>query len=112
MSQRQYLYSSTHTHTHTHTHTDTDLEAVTGTVLSPSISEPQTLLAINESYLRVVEGHNQHLLYKLLTYDLWWVSPGNEYFIYQKYMYVNTLRTGSFKLFKRPFPAFLTILTL
>jgi len=26
--------------------------------------------------------------------------------------YVNTLRTGSFKLFKRPFPGFLTILTL
>ena len=24
----------------------------------------------------------------------------------------NTLRTGSFKLFKRPFPGFLTILTL
>jgi len=27
-------------------------------------------------------------------------------------MYFNTLRTGSFKLFKRPFPGFLTILTL
>jgi hypothetical protein len=26
--------------------------------------------------------------------------------------YINTLRTGSFKLFKRPFPGFLTILTL
>jgi len=26
--------------------------------------------------------------------------------------YLNTLRTGSFKLFKRPFPGFLTILTL
>jgi len=25
---------------------------------------------------------------------------------------INTLRTGSFKLFKRPFPRFLTILTL
>jgi len=25
---------------------------------------------------------------------------------------LNTLRTGSFKLFKRPFPGFLTILTL
>jgi hypothetical protein len=25
---------------------------------------------------------------------------------------INTLRTGSFKLFKRPFPGFLTILTL
>jgi len=25
---------------------------------------------------------------------------------------VNALRTGSFKLFKRPFPGFLTILTL
>ena len=25
---------------------------------------------------------------------------------------LNTLRTGSFKLFKRPFPKFLTILTL
>ena len=25
---------------------------------------------------------------------------------------INTLRTGSFKLFKRPFPVFLTILTL
>ena len=27
-------------------------------------------------------------------------------------MNVNTLRTGSFKLFKRPFPGFLTFLTL
>ena len=27
-------------------------------------------------------------------------------------IHVNTLRTGSFKLFKRPFPGFLTILTL
>jgi len=26
--------------------------------------------------------------------------------------YINTLRTGSFKLFKRPLPGFLTILTL
>ena len=26
--------------------------------------------------------------------------------------FLNTLRTGSFKLFKRPFPGFLTILTL
>jgi len=25
---------------------------------------------------------------------------------------INTLRTGSFKLFKRPFPVFLTLLTL
>jgi len=29
-----------------------------------------------------------------------------------KGMRVNTLRTGSFTLFKRPFPGFLTILTL
>ena len=28
------------------------------------------------------------------------------------YLAFNTLRTGSFKLFKRPFPGFLTILTL
>ena len=28
------------------------------------------------------------------------------------HMHLNTLRTGSFKLFKRPFPGFLTILTL
>jgi len=28
------------------------------------------------------------------------------------FLAVNTLRTGSFKLFKRPFPGFLTILTL
>ena len=27
-------------------------------------------------------------------------------------IFLNTLRTGSFKLFKRPFPGFLTILTL
>ena len=27
-------------------------------------------------------------------------------------LFINTLRTGSFKLFKRPFPGFLTILTL
>jgi len=27
-------------------------------------------------------------------------------------MFLNTLRTGLFKLFKRPFPGFLTILTL
>ena len=31
-------------------------------------------------------------------------------FIYN--IYINTLRTGSFKLFKRPFPGFLTILNL
>jgi len=35
-----------------------------------------------------------------------YVSSGN----YRAY--INTLRTGSFKLFKRPFPGFLTILTL
>ena len=29
-----------------------------------------------------------------------------------KLQMLNTLRTGSFKLFKRPFPGFLTILTL
>jgi hypothetical protein len=29
-----------------------------------------------------------------------------------KQYHLNTLRTGSFKLFKRPFPGFLTILTL
>jgi len=28
------------------------------------------------------------------------------------HLLLNTLRTGSFKLFKRPFPGFLTILTL
>ena len=28
------------------------------------------------------------------------------------WVYINTLGTGSFKLFKRPFPGFLTILTL
>ena len=27
-------------------------------------------------------------------------------------VYINTFRTGSFKLFKRPFPGFLTFLTL
>jgi len=31
---------------------------------------------------------------------------------YTLFRHVNTLRTGSFKLFKRPFPGFLTILTL
>ena len=30
----------------------------------------------------------------------------------EKLKSVNTLRTGPFKLFKRPFPVFLTILTL
>ena len=29
-----------------------------------------------------------------------------------KFVCIKTLRTGSFKLFKRPFPKFLTILTL
>jgi len=48
-----------------------------GAVLALSISELQTLLTINESFLRIAEGHNQHLLYKLLTYDLWWVSLAN-----------------------------------
>ena len=35
---------------------------------------------------------------------LWWVS--------RELIVFNTLRTRSFKLFKRPFPGFLTILTL
>jgi len=35
----------------------------------------------------------------------------NEVNIYNT-IYINTLRTGSFKFFKRPFPGFLTILTL
>ena len=30
----------------------------------------------------------------------------------QTAIHINTLRMGSFKLFKRPFPGFLTILTL
>jgi hypothetical protein len=47
------------------------------------------MLVINESRPRAVEGHNQYLLYKLLTNGLWWVSLGNEYFVYQKYIYVN-----------------------
>jgi hypothetical protein len=35
------------------------------------------------------------------------------FFVHQRIVStVNTLRTGSFKLFKRPFPGFLTILTL
>jgi hypothetical protein len=54
---------------------------LTGAILALSISELQTLLIINESCLRVVEGYNQHLLCNLLTYDLWWVSLGNGYFI-------------------------------
>jgi len=33
-------------------------------------------------------------------------------FATSKNLVVNTLRMGSFKLFKRPFPGFLTILTL
>jgi len=32
--------------------------------------------------------------------------------LYRSIIDFNTLRTGSFKLFKRPFPGFLTILTL
>ena len=35
-----------------------------------------------------------------------------QWIIMVKTSFVNTLRTGSFKLFKRPFPGFLTILTL
>jgi len=34
------------------------------------------------------------------------------FFIHLIKIVLNTLRTGSFKLFKRPFPGFLTILTL
>ena len=33
-------------------------------------------------------------------------------FTFNALLFINTLRTGSFKLFKRPFPWFLTILTL
>jgi len=33
-------------------------------------------------------------------------------YMIEKLKSLNTLRTGSFKLFKRPFPGFLTILTL
>ena len=33
------------------------------------------------------------------------------YVVFNYYSLFNTLRTGSFKLFKRPFPGFLTILT-
>jgi len=32
--------------------------------------------------------------------------------VWKQEFYINTLRTGSFKLFKRTFPGFLTILTL
>jgi len=36
----------------------------------------------------------------------------NVYALENRHHYFNTLRTGSFKLFKRPFPGFLTILTI
>ena len=47
----------------------------------------------------------------------WWKVPMLPPFVdmYMSYRWresFNTLRTGSFKLFKRPFPGFLTILTL
>ena len=38
--------------------------------------------------------------------------PGRVEIKYDNNTYINTLRMGSFKLFKRPFPGFLTILTL
>jgi len=38
-------------------------------------------------------------------------TDDDEFPVHQ-YTSFNTLRTGSFKLFKRPFPGFLTILTL
>jgi hypothetical protein len=41
-------------------------------------------------------------IFVVLSSDQLYVSSG----------FLNTLRTGSFKLFKRPFPGFLTILTL
>jgi len=39
-------------------------------------------------------------------------SSVSELLVLAKVTVVNTLRTGSFKLFKRPLPGFLTILTL
>ena len=66
-------------------------------------------------------------LYCLCVYVYWTTATGwlsNYSYIYiiyhitsrntytSKIMTINTLRTGSFKLFKRPFPGFLTILTL
>ena len=53
-------------------------------------SETWTLTAKDENNLRIFE---RQILRKIF-------GP------------VNTLRTGSFKMFKRPFPGFLTILTL
>jgi len=56
---------------------------------------------------------------------LWLIMLGRQIYIQQKHYILsrvdvrlrwllkfNTLRMGSFKLFKRPFPGFLTILTL
>jgi len=45
--------------------------------------------------------------------DIWGVHRYRRSICHQMVcMLINTLRTGSFKLFKRPFPGFLTILTL
>ena len=49
-------------------------------------------------YPEIQGGHEQ----QLRCYAMMNTQTGN----------INTLRTGSFKLFKRPFPGFLTILTL
>jgi len=46
-------------------------------------------------------------------FDIFMPSSGNFTLFYSVVgEYFNTLRTGSFKLFKRPFPGFLIILTL
>ena len=46
----------------------------------------------------------RYLKLNIHTFTLRWICFYSYFF--------NTLRTGSFKLFKRPFPGFLTILTL
>jgi len=45
--------------------------------------------------------------------DFFMRYPGSEQYVSEcAVVYINTLRTGSFKLFKRPFQGFLIILTL
>ena len=65
--------------------------------------------------LTVTEGHGGEKLALLLHIQelLIHISVQRQIVLAERcIVFVNTLRTGSFKLFKRPFPGFLTILTL
>ena len=68
------------------------------------------------SFETILRGLVKQHFAKLLLYDLFYEPPEDgskrPKHVGANVKYFNTLRTGSFKLFKRPLPGFLTILTL